>query len=289
MNPSKLLSQREQEVVNLLLKGKSNKQMALLLNVSERTVEFHLKNIYTKLHVRSRVELVLKLWKTTSNIESLELGKITVDTRDENIHNGDQPTTETRWGKGLKKAQFLVTKEIVMAKTVILDDVGNFLRKHPLFLGLLQFLIASFAARYLIITFGLYFWLSYILLGLILGAGSLYFGISWDKVKLGKIYFRPSTIVGLVLLPVLVAVVDIVFVDTVARITGQSVVNMAGIYNKAVWLISPEGKSYLYRERIIYTEDLWFFTMLYMLFLAVIGSFLGKKFTKKDKITAKSV
>ena len=283
MNPNKLLSRREREVVNLLLKGKSNKQMALLLNVSERTVEFHLKNIYTKLHVRSRVELVLKLWKTTSNIESLELGKITVDTGDENIHNGDQSPTETRWG------QFLVAKEIAMAKTVILDDVGNFLRKHPLFLGLLLFLIASFVARYLIIAFGLYFWLSYILLGLILGAGSLYFGISWDKVKLGKIYFRPSTIVGLVLLPVLVAVVDIVFVDTVARITGQSVVNMAGIYNKAVWLISPEGKSYLYRERIIYTEDLWFFTMLYMLFLSVIGSFLGKKFTKKDKVAAKSV
>ena len=55
------LSKREQEVVQHLLEGKSNKLIALSLGVSDRTVEFHLKNIYTKLQVSTRVELILKL------------------------------------------------------------------------------------------------------------------------------------------------------------------------------------------------------------------------------------
>lgn len=39
---SAVLSRREKDVVDLLLQGKSNKQIALALGVSERTVEFHL-------------------------------------------------------------------------------------------------------------------------------------------------------------------------------------------------------------------------------------------------------
>ena len=60
---SAALSRREKEVVGLLLQGKSNKQIALSLGVSERTVEFHLRNIYNKTQVSSRVELILKLGK----------------------------------------------------------------------------------------------------------------------------------------------------------------------------------------------------------------------------------
>ena len=59
------LSSREWEVVKLLMEGKSNKLIALALGISERTVEFHLKNIYTKLYVSTRVELILKLGQST--------------------------------------------------------------------------------------------------------------------------------------------------------------------------------------------------------------------------------
>jgi DNA-binding CsgD family transcriptional regulator len=59
------LSNREQDVVKLLLQGKSNKMIAASLHISERTVEFHLKNIYTKYQVSSRMELVLKLGEST--------------------------------------------------------------------------------------------------------------------------------------------------------------------------------------------------------------------------------
>ena len=55
------LTEREQDVARILLQGKSNKQIALELGISTRTVEFHLKNIYTKLEVASRTEAILKL------------------------------------------------------------------------------------------------------------------------------------------------------------------------------------------------------------------------------------
>lgn len=49
-----LLSPREQEVLLLLRKGKSNKEIARDLDISEVTVKFHLKNIFAKLGVSNR-------------------------------------------------------------------------------------------------------------------------------------------------------------------------------------------------------------------------------------------
>jgi len=55
------LSKREQEVVALLLEGKSNKLIAVALGVSDSTIEFHLTKIYIKLDVRSRAEAIIFL------------------------------------------------------------------------------------------------------------------------------------------------------------------------------------------------------------------------------------
>ncbi|MBB3944587.1 LuxR family maltose regulon positive regulatory protein [Rhizobium skierniewicense] len=49
-----LLSNRETGVLKLLVDGRSNKEMARALDISEATVKFHLKNIYTKLGVSRR-------------------------------------------------------------------------------------------------------------------------------------------------------------------------------------------------------------------------------------------
>lgn len=57
-------SKREREVIELLLQGRSNKQIALALGISVRAVEFHLSNIYAKLGVTSRTEAALKLAET---------------------------------------------------------------------------------------------------------------------------------------------------------------------------------------------------------------------------------
>src|SRR4026207_2045682 len=63
---SKDLSKREREVVELLLQGKSNKQIAVSLDIAETTVEFHLGNVYAKLQVHSRAEAIVKLGKSAS-------------------------------------------------------------------------------------------------------------------------------------------------------------------------------------------------------------------------------
>lgn len=53
------LTQREQEVLNLIVKGKSNLEIGQELSLAERTVEFHVSNLLQKLGVRSRVEAVI--------------------------------------------------------------------------------------------------------------------------------------------------------------------------------------------------------------------------------------
>ena len=52
------LSRREREVVHLAIAGESSAQIATHLFVSERTIETHLSNAYTKLGVHSRIELI---------------------------------------------------------------------------------------------------------------------------------------------------------------------------------------------------------------------------------------
>jgi DNA-binding NarL/FixJ family response regulator len=48
------LSAREGEVLALVAKGKSNREIATELVISERTVARHMSNIFTKLDVSSR-------------------------------------------------------------------------------------------------------------------------------------------------------------------------------------------------------------------------------------------
>ena len=53
------LTPREREILQLLAEGKSNKEVASLLNISVNTAEAHRANIMLKLDVRSLAELVL--------------------------------------------------------------------------------------------------------------------------------------------------------------------------------------------------------------------------------------
>jgi DNA-binding NarL/FixJ family response regulator len=54
------LSPRELEILELLAEGFPNKQIASRMGVTDGTVRWHLRHVYNKLHVRSRVEAALK-------------------------------------------------------------------------------------------------------------------------------------------------------------------------------------------------------------------------------------
>ena len=54
-----LLTTREREVLQLLAEGKSNKEVAGVLNLSLYTVETHRSNIFQKLNLHSSAELIL--------------------------------------------------------------------------------------------------------------------------------------------------------------------------------------------------------------------------------------
>ncbi|MDR2881747.1 MAG: response regulator transcription factor [Azoarcus sp.] len=55
------LSERETEVAHEVVSGRSNKEIARVLGITERTVKAHLGAIFTKLGVRDRLQLALRL------------------------------------------------------------------------------------------------------------------------------------------------------------------------------------------------------------------------------------
>src|SRR5437773_1970568 len=59
-NDAENLTKREHEIVTLLAKGLQDKEIAEMLGLSFFTVRGYIKNIYEKLHVRSRAEAVAK-------------------------------------------------------------------------------------------------------------------------------------------------------------------------------------------------------------------------------------
>jgi LuxR family maltose regulon positive regulatory protein len=53
-----LLTSRESNIYELLVKGMQSKEVAVNLNISVRTVKFHIVNIYKKLNVHARSQLI---------------------------------------------------------------------------------------------------------------------------------------------------------------------------------------------------------------------------------------
>ena len=127
------LSNREWEVVNLLLQGKSNKLIASSLGISDRTVEFHLKNIYAKFQVRSRIELILKLGNATGRLEAEKLGRSTVAGKEEVAENRDKLNSRS-WATYLRETIAKIGKEL---------EMKNLLNSKHVFVGIVAALLTG--------------------------------------------------------------------------------------------------------------------------------------------------
>lgn len=62
MNKS-ILTKREKEIFKLLISNKSTKEIATILNISEKTVRNHISNTMQKLGVKGRANAVVELLK----------------------------------------------------------------------------------------------------------------------------------------------------------------------------------------------------------------------------------
>ncbi|MBQ6495475.1 MAG: response regulator transcription factor [Bacilli bacterium] len=65
----KILTKREEEVFNLLVKNKTTREIAEELKISEKTVRNHISNAMQKLGVKGRAQAVVEL---------IKLGNITI-------------------------------------------------------------------------------------------------------------------------------------------------------------------------------------------------------------------
>ena len=123
MTPLNKLSNREWEVAKLLLQGKSNKLIALSLGISDRTIEFHLKNIYAKFQVNSRIELILKLGNATGKFDTENLGRSTVDRIRSSIENRERLNSWTSWATSFRDTISIVNKELEMKNLLNLNNL----------------------------------------------------------------------------------------------------------------------------------------------------------------------
>jgi len=74
--PGHELTRREKEVLQYLVRGATNKEIAEALSITEDTVKHHLKHIQEKLHLRNRVEVAvyaLQNGLVNSHVRELQL------------------------------------------------------------------------------------------------------------------------------------------------------------------------------------------------------------------------
>ncbi len=64
------LTPREEQIVELLLHGMSNKVIAQVSNITEQTVKDHLKHVYRKMGVHQRTAVIAKLLQLSPGILS---------------------------------------------------------------------------------------------------------------------------------------------------------------------------------------------------------------------------
>jgi DNA-binding CsgD family transcriptional regulator len=129
------LSKRELQIIKLLMEGRSNKQIAKELGISEGTVEYHLTSIYTKLDVGSRAEAILFLTQLgfSPNIperavlgestgkKTLKQGETPDEFVSENVYDGGEQIPQMKGNEMIgKKIRFSRNRTILVILGIIL-------------------------------------------------------------------------------------------------------------------------------------------------------------------------
>lgn len=70
MHGQKFLTNREREIFNLLVKNYDTCEIAIKLNISEKTVRNHISNVIQKLGVKGRSQAILEL---------IKMGEVSID------------------------------------------------------------------------------------------------------------------------------------------------------------------------------------------------------------------
>jgi DNA-binding CsgD family transcriptional regulator len=68
------LTPREIEILQLVLAGRTNKSIAAEISITEKTVEFHLNKVYTKIGIRSRT--LVSLWALQHGVNTTKTREI---------------------------------------------------------------------------------------------------------------------------------------------------------------------------------------------------------------------
>jgi DNA-binding NarL/FixJ family response regulator len=72
-----ILSMRERQIVRLLMIGKTNKEIAMAIKISEKTVKGYMTALMQKLQVRNRLEVVIAAHKFSEGQSSANLHSMT--------------------------------------------------------------------------------------------------------------------------------------------------------------------------------------------------------------------
>jgi hypothetical protein len=159
------------------------------------------------------------------------------------------------------------------------EELENYLKSHPSLLSLLVLAAASAATRYVVFDIGLYLWVSYVLLGILLGAGSVRFG----RIMKGNAPIRPLlSILIAAVLPLIAAGFDQLYVNTVLRYTDPISVSIANISTTAQWVTSADGMTYRSTALSITSDLLWFIANGYMVVMFLISRMPGRQNNVND-------
>jgi DNA-binding CsgD family transcriptional regulator len=82
VNSQVKLTRREEEVLGGVMRSLANKEIAASLNLSERTVKFHVSSLLSKYRVRGRMELVREASRRTPGLVSPANSPLSVASRE---------------------------------------------------------------------------------------------------------------------------------------------------------------------------------------------------------------